>query len=40
MGASLSRIREYSPHNTAVSALTIGRRKIIAVERDLDVNAE
>jgi broad specificity phosphatase PhoE len=40
MGASHSRIREYSHHNAAVSALTVQRRKIIAIERLLDVAAE
>jgi phosphoserine phosphatase len=40
IGASLTRIQEYSPHNTALSALTVQRGKIIAVERELDVTAE
>jgi phosphoserine phosphatase len=39
LGASLSSIREYSPDNTAVSAITIERGKIIAAERELDVIA-
>lgn len=39
MGASLSRIGEYSPHNAAGSALTVQRRKIIGVERELHVTA-
>jgi phosphoserine phosphatase len=40
LGADLSRLREYSPHNAAVSSLTVQRGKIIAVERELDVAAE
>lgn len=40
MGAELCRIREYSPHNAAVSALTVMRRKIIGVEREVDVTAK
>jgi phosphoserine phosphatase len=40
IGSNLSRIREYSPHNAAMSAVTVQRGKIIAVERDLDVTAE
>jgi broad specificity phosphatase PhoE len=36
IGASLSRIRDYSLHNTAVSAITVQRGKIIAMERELD----
>jgi broad specificity phosphatase PhoE len=36
-GVSLSRIREYSLHNASMSALTVQRRKIVAVERELDV---
>lgn len=40
MGAEPSRVREYSPHNAAVSALTVMRRKIIGVEREVDVTAK
>jgi len=40
IGASLSRIRDYSLHNTALSAITVRRGKIIAVERELDATAE
>lgn len=40
MGASLSRIREYSPPNAAVSAPRVHRRKIVGVERELDVIAQ
>jgi phosphoserine phosphatase len=40
IGASLSRVREYSPHNASVSALTVKRGKIIAVKRGLDVTAD
>jgi hypothetical protein len=34
MGASLSRIREYSLHNATLSILGVQRREIIGVERD------
>jgi phosphoserine phosphatase len=40
IGAGPSRIREFSLHNAAVSALTVQRGKIIAVEKELDVTAE
>ena len=40
MGAGLNRIREYAPHNAAVSALTVQRGKIVAVERELHVTSE
>jgi phosphoserine phosphatase len=40
LGASLNRIREYSSDNTALSALTVHRGKIVAVERELNVAAE
>jgi phosphoserine phosphatase len=40
IGASLNRIRDYSPHNCAVSTITVARRQITAVERELDVVAE
>jgi broad specificity phosphatase PhoE len=40
MGVSLSRMREYSPRNAAVSVLTVQRNKIVAVERELNVTAE
>jgi broad specificity phosphatase PhoE len=40
IGASLSRIREFSFQNAAVSGLTVQRGKIIDVERELDVTAE
>ena len=39
-GTSLSRIRECSPPKAAASALRVGRRKIAAVERNLDVIAQ
>jgi phosphoserine phosphatase len=40
IGTGLSRIREYSPHNTDVSTLTVQRGKIVDVERGRDVTAE
>lgn len=40
MGAELSRVREYSPHNAAMSSLTVMRRKIIGVEREVDATAK
>jgi broad specificity phosphatase PhoE len=40
IGASLSRIRDYSLHNTAVSAITVQHGKIIAVERELHAATE
>jgi broad specificity phosphatase PhoE len=40
IGASLSRVRDYSLHNMAVSAITVQSGKIIAVERELDAAAK
>jgi phosphoserine phosphatase len=40
IGTGLSRIREYSPHNTDVSTLTVQRGKIVDLERGRDVTAE
>jgi probable phosphoglycerate mutase len=40
MGASVSRIREYSPPNAAVSAIRVQRRRVVAVEREHHVAAK
>jgi broad specificity phosphatase PhoE len=40
IGASISRIREYSLQNAAVGAITVQRGKIIAAERELHAIAE
>ena len=40
MGASVSRIREYSPPNAAVSAILVQRRRVVAVEREHHVAAK
>lgn len=39
IGASFSRMRESSSHNTAVSALTVQQRPIVAIERELHATA-
>jgi phosphoserine phosphatase len=40
IGTGISRIREHSPQNAAVSTLTVQRGKIVDVERGWDVTAE
>jgi broad specificity phosphatase PhoE len=40
LGASLRRIREFSLPNATISTLRTKRRKIVAVERELDAITE